>query len=822
MSPLTGLHVKQCGGEDVISVRRYLQFVTAHPIPVLTLAAVNALVFAALIPCLTRDPSPDAFIPKDHPALARKLRTDAEFGLKEPIVVAVIRDARGGIFHPPTLGLIRDLTEAIQRLPEVSPSDVLSLATESGVYFENGEPVFERLMRTVPATPEAVEALKRDILGYELYRGTLVATDGSAACIIVRAHGQQTDDRLYRELSRLVSSFPVNDERLVVAGEAAVRAHMGAAVSDDALRMNFVCPIVMALLIVLAYRTGRGSVLPLCVIGGASAMALGSMAAAHVPVYIVTNGIFVIIMALGVADSLHLLGQYYEEQLSLRGRDRRQVVVDACVALWRPLLMTTLTDFVGFFALYATGVMPPIRYFGLFTCVGVAGAFLYSFTVVPAGLAVLPLRGSRAFLPSWKGDADAAAGAPAHADNVRLLDVLGRRLGRLGSFTYRRRRPLLVICLAIIAFAVWGASKLVVNDARILAFKDDHPLVRATEEINHRFDGTSHLNVVVTAAEPGAMLRADVLRRIDALEAFTETLPYVGGAHSPAGWVKRAHQKMHDEAPAYYAIPEDEADTRFYLDVLSFPTSPMARLLLEVVDKTYTRANLIVRMKSSQFIHQREVIDRLQAYLDRQFNDGLLHAELAGRADLDDHWLELVYGSHVRSVALSLACVLALTGLMFKSATAGALCTLVVAIAVLANYAVMGLGGIPLGVGTSMFASIAIGAGVNSPIHMLDRLRVGFRQGRSRPEDVYRDALAFTGRALSFTAFIVAVGFLLLCVSQFRTLVQFGLLVGLGMVGSFLASVTLLPALVAVIKPRFIYTPCASPGDASLEGGAEP
>jgi len=775
-------------------VRGYFRFITSHPVGVLVVAGVLALVLGAFIPGLTRDTSPDAFIPANHPALALKRRVEQFFGLTEPIAVGVIRDAAGGIFNPATLDLIRSLTRAVQELPQVEPDDVLSLATESGVYFQHGEPGFEPLMKEIPTDPEGLAALKQDVLGYELYAGTLVAKDGSAASILIRPPGERPADEIYRELRTLLQRFPVTDQRLVVAGEAAVRAHMGKAVSDDALRMNFVCPVVMALLIVLAYRTGRGTVLPLCVIGGASSLALGSMSASGVPVYIVTNGIFVIIMALGVADSLHLLGQYYEEQMHLRERNSQSVVVDACLALWYPLLVTSLTDVAGFLALYLGGIMPPIRYFGLFTCVGVLGALIYSYTVVPAGLTVLPLKMSKAFLRRKSGAAETGS-----------LDAVGRLMGGVGAFTYHRRFAVLAAGAAVAALAGWGASRLIINDARILAFKNRHPIVQATKALNERFDGTSHLNIVVTAPEEGAMLRPEALRRIEALEAFTESLPHVGGTHSLAGWVKRAHQKMHEEDPAYYAIPEDPADTRFYLDVLGASTSPMARLLREVVDHTYTQTNLIVRMRSSEFIHQRRVIRALEGYLAEHFSDGSLECELAGRVNLDYHWLQMIRTSHINSVCFSFGCVLVLTGLMFRSAIAGLLCSLTVGLAVLVNYAVMGLGGIPLGVGTSMFASIAIGAGVNFPIHILDRLRIGLRAPGSDAREVFRNTLAFTGRALFFTAFVVAVGFLLLCVSQFRTLVRFGLLIGLGMAVSFLASVLVLPAVVAVLKPRFVW-----------------
>ena len=44
-------------------MRRYFCFVASHPVPVLTLMGAVALVFGALMFRLTRDTSPDGFIP---------------------------------------------------------------------------------------------------------------------------------------------------------------------------------------------------------------------------------------------------------------------------------------------------------------------------------------------------------------------------------------------------------------------------------------------------------------------------------------------------------------------------------------------------------------------------------------------------------------------------------------------------------------------------------------------------------------------------------------------------------------------------------------
>jgi len=41
----------------------------------------------------------------------------------------------------------------------------------------------------------------------------------------------------------------------------------------------------------------------------------------------------------------------------------------------------------------------------------------------------------------------------------------------------------------------------------------------------------------------------------------------------------------------------------------------MSSLLHEVIDPTYTTANLIVRMRSSEYIHQRAVIHAVRQFL---------------------------------------------------------------------------------------------------------------------------------------------------------------------------------------------------------------
>jgi hypothetical protein len=129
-----------------------------------------------------------------------------------------------------------------------------------------------------------------------------------------------------------------------------------------------------------------------------------------------------------------------------------------------------------------------------------------------------------------------------------------------------------------------------------------------------------------------------------------------------------------------------------------------------------------------------------------------------------------------------------------------------VGLSVLLVYAVMGFAGIPLGVGTSMFAAIAIGLSIDFAIHALDRIRDIGRSEGLEPQALMA-LYPETGRALFFNFIAVAGGFGVLMTSDVPPLIKFGSLVAVAVSVAFIASVTLLPALVTLLKPKALLAP---------------
>jgi predicted RND superfamily exporter protein len=103
-----------------------------------------------------------------------------------------------------------------------------------------------------------------------------------------------------------------------------------------------------------------------------------------------------------------------------------------------------------------------------------------------------------------------------------------------------------------------------------------------------------------------------------------------------------------------------------------------------------------------------------------------------------------------------------------------------------------------------MFAAIAIGLGVDFAVHTIERLQVLLRDEHRCLDESITLLFPSTGRALLFNFLALALGFGVLVISKVVVLQEFGGIVALAVTVSFVASVTLLPAIAKVFQPRFL------------------
>ena len=296
---------------------------------------------------------------------------------------------------------------------------------------------------------------------------------------------------------------------------------------------------------------------------------------------------------------------------------------------------------------------------------------------------------------------------------------------------------------------VGGILQLEVNGSRIDQFQTDEPIYLADRAINQALDGTNYLDIIIETREAEGLLKPQHLRRIEALQTYLETLPHVRGTTSIVDYLKQMNRAVYDGRSDAYQLPVSADVSAQYFLLYSMNGDPTD--FEDNIDYDYRLANVRAAMDSGLYIDQKVVVEAAEAYIREQFNTPELSARLAGRVNVDYHWIHGLLWSHFRGLILAFIAVWIMGSLSFRSCVAGTLIMIPVSMSLLLIYAVMGFGGIQLSVGTSMFAAIAIGLSVDFAIHTVDRLVIVLRDQRPGLGDAFVSLLAGTGRALFLT-----------------------------------------------------------------------
>ena len=630
-------------------------------------------------------------------------------------------------------------------------------------------------------------------MDFPLYLGSLVAKYGSGTLIVAELHDQTKAQELYEQLLQLIEIAPVQDgEEIHVAGEGAVAGYMGAYIDSDAMRLNPIAAVVITLICLLAFRTLRGMLLPNLVVLATAGGALGLMAAFDVSFFVITNALPVVLIGISVADTIHILNDYYEDAAVNSKDTSRDLTIRTMMRMWRPITLTTLTTMAGFLGLSLASVMPPMEYFGLFALIGVGIAWMYSLTVIPAFLTILKLKPSTAY--------------KSHIDStVPKVDIFGRGLTTLGSIVITFPKTILVLAMTIVIAGGVGASKISLDENLIRTFDHEEPLYIADQVLNSAFDGTRYLDIMVETPNEEDLFKPENLQKIEALQSYVATLPQVEGSTSIVDYLKQMNRSLDGGEQAAYVLPKSADLAAQYFLIYSASADPTD--FEEEIDYDYRLANIRVRINDGRYSKAKVIIESTQRYIDQQFNDENITAKLSGRVNVDYHWIKRLGDSHFGSIAISLALVWLMASISFRSTVAGVMSLLPVVITILMIYAVMGFNGIWLSISSSMFAAIAIGLGVDFSIHTLERLQVLIREKAESIDDALLDLYPSTGRALFFNFLALSLGFGVLATSKVIILQEFGLLVAVAIATSFITSLTVLPALVKLFKPRFLGLP---------------
>ena len=419
-----------------------------------------------------------------------------QFGVRDPLVVLIEGDHPNGIFNPTTLLWVRDLTSDFLRIDNVRAADVVSLATEHGFRFRQGTLQNRPLLEELPETPEELEQLRDDLRRIELYDGTLVGRDGRSTAILI---GTPEDHRqvFYRQVRELASKNVPSGHSIEVIGAPVAEALLGnhiladlgvppsmlGAYGDDGDRKGLpmvpVAITLMALVFLASFRRLAAALLPLVEVGCCLVMVFGVMGWLGVPIYLTTAILPVVLIAVGVADEIHIFRRYWELHRKKPDTDPATHVRVALEELSSPVIRTSLTTALGFLS-FALSPLAPVRILGLFAAFGAMVSMLWSLSVIPALLIVLP--------PDWW------VRRPRHGSTGDFWQSLCSTLARVAL---RRRWAVLLAVMLMMGVSLEGIRRVTVQDSWIESFEPESAFAQTTRRFEEQFFGSHTLLVVV-------------------------------------------------------------------------------------------------------------------------------------------------------------------------------------------------------------------------------------------------------------------------------------------------------------------------------------
>ena len=769
-----------------------------HPWWVIGLIGAMTLAFIAAVPIAGIQSESDfqAFLPASDPATQLLRKAESTYGSQDLFLVALV--AEETIFKSETLTKFNQMEATIADVPGVD--DVVGPATADVIYGTEDSVVVEEAMPSVPQTSDEIAAYRERVMSDRTLVGRIIGEDGAAGAIsvtlesseVMQASGLEQAD-IVKRIRKIAAPYE-GPEKLYLAGEPVVRTEIGQGMTQDLRTFIPLGLLILTLVIFASFRSPQSVVAPLSVMIIGTLWAFGTLALAggHMTPFALIMPVMLI--AIGVADGVHIQNKFVEELQTQTGRERPSkvaIVRNTMAEMAPPVVMTSLTTAAGFLGLM-TAFLWPIREVGLFTAIGILYAMVLSLTLVPALLALMPL-------PTPK-----TSGQPG---------LSTRALGQCARLVSWRPSVTLIVGLLLTGVFAIGIPNIRVETRPDQFMGPQNPAVVAMEAMDAHFGGSRQVAIEIDTGKRNGIKNPAVLQKITELETFLLNQPEIGETSSVAEIARQLNETFHASDPDYYRIPEDP---RLASSLFLLHGGDPGQLFLG----DFSKGEVLARMNNIGSSEIEELVREIRAYLEAEFNGPNAEAEVVGATQAFASLNAKMVPSQLASLGTSTAVIGVIVALLMGSLLAGLISLVPLAATLIVAFGLMALLGIDLDLATLMLGSIAIGIGVDYVIHFLSRLRLERDSGRE-PAAALHATLTTTGRGIAYNTLALAFGFMPLLVSSFQGLFNFGLILIVTTLVASITTFTLIPAMLLLKGlPRFLQPSANRAGTLSRPSAA--
>ena len=749
-------------------------------------------------PRMSLDPSEEPMIADGDPSVAVYDEAVDDFGNDDMYVIALqTRDA----FSFGSLTRLRAISDQVRRLPGVRSVESIVETTSFRYIPESDMVEVDSLIDEIPTDTAELEALRERTLSDPIYPRTLVSSESTTVGLNVAFRSMTDGDFIRAGLDRRIigivqretsaeadsgqTASGVDGARrgFNVTGRQHVKSLTHGMMVGDLSRLIPLAVLVGATVARIVTGSLRNAVLPV----GSSLLAtlwvFGGLAWLGRPLTLITLVLGPTLICVGSVYGVHVLARFDEilEEAAAEGgsnspearsptepTDPSHAALECLRYVRTPVAIAGATTIAGFGALLLSDT-PAIRELGAASALGIAAVTTLAITAVPAALAVLPARSTDRTTPGPMAAID------------RGLVVISRLATEHAGLT-------LVLWALVTSVAVALIPRIVVDTDYLTFFDRDSEVRTDFATISDTLVGAVPIYVTLDGGEEGTFREPENLRALARLQERIDRVEGVSTTLSMVDLVRLVNRAIERDDPEAARIPDTRGEVAETLFLV-----PKTRMR-QFATTNHSRANILVRTGLSGSAEVLALERRLREAIRQTNLPPGISADVTGNTIVVNHGADGIASNQVSTVAAATLVIFLIVARAFGSVTTGMLALIPNVVPVLVFFGVLGAGAAPLSLPTSLIGCIALGIAVDDTAHFL----VGYRQRRQGGMAVVEATTACVttlGRPIVTTSLMLITGFLVLSLSGFATLREFGYLTALTMLTCLGADLLLLPAI---------------------------
>jgi predicted RND superfamily exporter protein len=509
-------------------------------------------------------------------------------------------------------------------------------------------------------------------------------------------------------------------------------------------------------------------------------------------VTVISSNFIALMLILTMAMNIHMSTRFLQLKKDFPSKNNFEIISLTTSKMFWPIIYTVLTTIFAFLSLIFSEIKPIID-FGWMMTFGLITSFIITFTLLPTLLNFAP------------------------TNNISVKKEQKSKITNLlGLISINNQNSIFLVTGIVIIFSIIGISKLEVENSFINYFDKNTEIYQGMKLIDEKLGGTTPLEVIIKFPDKEEEKKSeeddefddwgeeedtndekywftkDKIDLITSVHNYLDSLPEIGKVLSFSSIIEVATQ-LNNNKPLgtlemgvlYTKIPET-IKTEIIDPYLSIKDNE-ARISLRILD-------------SQENLRRNDLINKINFDLKNKFGLEENDYKLAGVLILFNNLLQSLFKSQILTLGLVMIGIFSMFIILFRNIKLSFIGVIPNFIAAFFILGIIGLLGIPLDMMTITIAAITIGIAVDNSIHYIYRFKEEFNKIKD-----YKKTLttchSTVGVAILNTSITIVFGFSILVLSKFIPTIYFGVFTGIAMLLAMISVLTLLPALILIIKP---------------------